>query len=333
MASGDLHEEVTPIIITKKRVVGGAHGGAWKVAYADFVTAMMAFFLLLWLLNATTNEQRSGIASYFSPASASLERSGAGAPASGLDITSPGSLTGTGSPTVVSVPLPNPNAEPTSENFEGSTGKGLPGKAPINDETLAKALAIKEKTRFEEAKKRLQAVIAADPALAGFTDNLLIDETPEGLRIQILDRDGRSMFPSGSDAPYDQTVEMLKQITGIVKDLPNAIEIRGHTDSDPFVAPDGSGNWELSARRANAVRRVMMQSGLAETRIAEVAGMADTDPLDKANPLSPINRRVSLILRTQNPNAPLTADQGAAPAGDMSPATTPETAPAPATVP
>ncbi len=288
--------KLDPIIITKKVQLGGAHGGAWKVAYADFVTAMMAFFLLLWLLNATTSEQRRGVADYFAPPAASLERSGAGGPGAGQDMMEQGALPGRGAPTVVSVPLPNPPAETTEGDYEGTPRKGMPGPAEMTDDVLKRAMAKQEEERFADVARQLRANIAAAPELAEVAQNIQIDQTNEGLRVQLVDQSNASMFPAGSSQPYDQTRHLLRLIAQVLAKLPNKMVIKGHTDGQATTEVDGRSNWELSGERANATRRALVEAGFPVDRIAEVVGLAGSDPLEGVDPTSPRNRRISLVL-------------------------------------
>jgi chemotaxis protein MotB len=319
-------DEKQPIIVRKKIIAAGAHGGAWKVAYADFVTAMMAFFLLLWLLNATTEEQRNGIADYFSPLSASKNTSGSGGVLGGLTVTAQGSLAGTSAPTVVALPSPTPPAEQTEGDYANdgleSGGSGTvksaqdDSKAGLTDlsrvdltqlnpediaqETLQKALAANEERQFQTAELDLRQAIQSVPELAALKESLLIERTPEGLRIQIVDQDRYSMFPAGSSQMYDQTRALLTQVAKAVSKLPNKLSITGHTDNMPFRRANYS-NWELSAERANASRRVLLEGGISEDRLERVSGAADRDPLIREAPSSPRNRRISIVLLRQSP--------------------------------
>jgi chemotaxis protein MotB len=306
-ASGDQR----PIIIIKKKkkVEGGHHGGAWKVAYADFVTAMMAFFLLLWLLNVTTKEQKLGIAEYFAPTSVSESSSGAGGVMGGQSMVSPGAQDDPLAPITAVQPVP-----PTGETGEGGT-QGEEGAPDANAKEIA---------------KEVMEAIEDNPDLAEMKENIRVDETPEGVRIQIVDTDGRSMFPSGSAKMYEWTQALLKEVAAVIAPLPNAVSIRGHTDGAPFRGLGGYNNWDLSTDRANASRQVLANSGLDQARLANVTGKADRDHFLPADPLNPQNRRISIVLLKdavakaqgwrRDPAAPRTAP---APA----PAATPAAAP------
>ncbi len=282
----------TPIIV--KKVVkggGGHHGGSWKVAYADFTTAMMAFFLLLWLLNVATDDQKRGIADYFAPVSASMTTSGAGGVLGGQTMVTDGSrISDSGVPSVA-LALAPPAPEASDQNPEDDLEGG-----EMSEEELAKALAEREERMLQEAKKALEEAIANTPALAELSNHLLIDITPEGLRIQLVDRDQESMFPIGSAKMYPYTRKLLHEIAKVIADLPNKISISGHTDASPYRGGREYTNWELSTDRANASRRVLLDAGLDPNRIARVVGMADKELLLPDDPFNPINRRISIIL-------------------------------------
>lgn len=280
-------EEKAPVIVIKKVVKGGGghHGGAWKVAYADFVTAMMAFFLLMWLLNATTEEQRRGISEYFDPTpmEVSSSTSGAGGVMGGLTVSQEGARTNDVQPIVTT-----PNDVPSNVKAQTDPEK-------LSKEQLQAELEKRENSEFEEIKQEIQQAIQ-DSELKDLSKNLLVDMTPEGLRIQIVDQDGASMFPSGSAKPYEKTVKLLEMVAGIIKPLPNQISVRGHTDSTPYSKSNDYTNWELSADRANASRRVLMNAGIEAKKLSNVVGKADTEALKPDNPTDPQNRRISIIL-------------------------------------
>jgi len=305
-----------PIIIVKKikKVAGGHHGGAWKVAYADFVTAMMAFFLLLWLLNATTEDQKKGIAEYFSPVTAftpdsvSESPSGAGGVMGGRSMITEGALENDTSPVGITVSLPGskeenstPSEDPDDGTKEGqrlSKAAEQPNQAVDRNEVdkLAQEL---EQERFAQAEAELQHAIESVPDLADFAKNLVIDQTPEGLRIQIIDQEGRSMFPSGSANMLPHTQRLLSLVADAVKKLDNPVAIKGHTDSTPYTGSKDYSNWELSTDRANASRRALLAAGLPADRIASVVGRADQEHFVPSDPTSPRNRRISIVLLRQ----------------------------------
>ncbi len=277
-----------PIIIKKIKKGGGHHGGAWKVAYADFVTAMMAFFLLLWLLNVTTDEQKAGIADFFDPNPRISESvSGAGGLLGGLSISPDGAQVNDKAP----VAPPETQLQATLHaDQEPMT------QAEINERQLEEELRKREEAEFEKAEEEIRKAIESSPELAELSKNLMIDMTPEGLRIQIVDQEGNSMFPSGSAQMYDKTKALMKKVADAIKDMPNQISVRGHTDGIPFKNANGDTNWELSTDRANSSRKVLLETGLPENRLNNVLGKADTDHLFPDKPKDARNRRISIIL-------------------------------------
>ena len=313
--ANDKEEKAQPIIIKRvKKAAHGHHGGAWKVAYADFVTAMMAFFLLLWLLQATTEEQKLGIADYFSPASVSRNKSGSGGIMGGRTFTKKGANPNDQTPVGVGVMIQLPSSPPeqddagdpvettaTDETGAGGEDDGAPEQAEA--ERIEEMLAKREEEQFAKAEDALREAIEAVPELQGLVNNLLIDQTPEGMRIQIVDKEGKSMFPSGSAKMFDHTRKLIGLVVNAVKQLPQQVAIKGHTDAAPFVNEQGYSNWELSTDRANSSRRALLEAGLPPQRIASVVGLADTQHLDEDDPLSPRNRRISIILLRENPVA------------------------------
>jgi len=299
-----------PIIIKKVKKGGhdGHHGGAWKVAYADFVTAMMAFFLLLWLLNVTTDVQKRGIADYFDPSLASRSNSGAGGVLGGTTIGQPGSEQ-------QSLALPSIDTDDSSQRqvtsdsdddnsgtADGDQNGGTSNldrhqPAPkLTPDQLQQQLAEREQKNFEQAKAALEQAVKDVPELRALANNLLIDETSEGLRIQIVDQDKTPMYPLGSADMLEPAKKLMSLVTQVIAKLPNKISITGHTDSTQYALSAKYTNWELSADRANASRREFIADGLPASRIDRVVGVADQDPLDKDNPAAPHNRRISIVL-------------------------------------
>jgi chemotaxis protein MotB len=327
---------VQPIIRKKKRRGGddAHHGGAWKIAYADFVTAMMAFFLLMWLINVTSPEQKTGIAEYFNPITVSQRTAGSGGVLDGTSVSAPGPLTSASSqiaaidPRLTFAP-PNDNTSKTkATDSDGKAG----GKA--TDQEVAKAIKEREQKQFEAVAEKLRKSVADFPELKGLLDNLIIDETPEGLRIQLVDRDDRPMFALGSAEPLDYTRQLLGLVTQAIADLPNKVSIRGHTDSLAYAPGKSYDNWNLSSERALASRHAMLEAGLAEARIEGVVGRADRDPLFPDHPDDPRNRRITIILlhedvaggtATAGATPTTVDDQTAAPAGADAPAAPAET--------
>ncbi|QJE72831.1 flagellar motor protein MotB [Aerophototrophica crusticola] len=323
MAGGGGAGEKAPIIIKKVNKGGDAHhGGAWKVAYADFVTAMMAFFLLLWLLNVTTSEQKMGIADYFAPASASKQESGSGGILGGRTMSVPGSQMNASSPETIEVPTPGPPAtgkgdgDADGEKDEAKQFDKLGGKhaidanrdGKVDEKELQEALAKHEAQQFEKAATELRQAIQQVPELQSLAQNLVIDQTREGLRIQLVDQEGYSMFPGGSAKMFPQTAQLLALVSQAVGKLPNKLSISGHTDSTPYAPGSSYGNWELSTDRANASRRALEAAGVDSGRIETVVGKADKEHLFPNDPRSPRNRRISIVLlREQNAAAPAAA--------------------------
>ncbi len=323
MANDDEDNAPPPIIIKRvKKAAHAHHGGAWKVAYADFVTAMMAFFLLLWLLQATTQEQKLGIADYFSPASISRNTSGSGGLLGGRTFTKKGANPNDQTPVGVIIKLPTnpPDWDNTGDPVENTATEETGAGGREGDETeetgagtqeesvpeqpseseLEEMLAEREAEQFAEAERALRAAIEGVPELESLVNNLVIDQTSEGMRIQIVDEEGKSMFPSGSARMYEHTRKLITLVVGAVGTLPQRIAVKGHTDAAPFVNDNGYSNWELSTDRANSSRRALIEAGLPSARIASVVGLADTEHLDENNPLSPRNRRISIILLREN---------------------------------
>lgn len=302
-----------PVLIKKKRRKehGGGHDGAstWKIAYADFTTAMMAFFLLLWLLNSTTEEQLMGIANYFAPESASVRNSGAGGILGGKSMLEPGAMVESRSlPGITISRIPLSFQQPPDGESEIGAEKEMGTAEPqhevqledIPDEIADELLARREQKEFAKVRLALRQAIEQSPDLKALSENLIIDMSEEGLRMQIVDKDQRSMFPLGSAEMYDYTAELLTQIAEVISRMPNAISVTGHTDATPYHGDAGYTNWELSTERAHASRRTLIEAGLAESRIQRVVGKADRDPLVADDPFSPSNRRISIVLLREN---------------------------------
>jgi len=286
-------DDARPIIIKRiKKVSGGAHGGAWKVAYADFVTAMMAFFLLLWLLNSTSKEQKEGLADYFTPTTASTNsESGSGGILGGVSLNSDGAQD---SAVTVSIPATT-EAKSTTDDNEDKKSK---------EDEIAQMIAKKEQDYFEKMSDDLKSAIQDSPELAKLQDQLMIDITDDGMRIQIVDKDQRALFKPGTAELYDYAKKMIQKIAAVVVKMPNRISITGHTDATPFTKKQNYSNWELSSDRANAARRVLNDSGVTLNRIAEVLGKAATEPLIPDSPLRAENRRITILLLRESPSLP-----------------------------
>lgn len=271
-----------PIVVKKIKKGGhGHHGGAWKIAYADFVTAMMAFFLLMWLLGSTTKGNLKGISDYFNNPFKIANSGGSGAgdatslvPGGGQDLS----------------------------RQAGQVKKGDIEPTPH-----------RKQFQLQELRKKLEAAMNSSTSakLAQYKDQLLLDMTAEGLRIQIVDKQNRPMFKSGSAIFEDYSKEILHEIAQLLNDVPNTVSLSGHTDATPFSAGDrGFSNWELSAERANASRRELITGGLNEKKVLRVVGLADAVPYDKDNIYNPINRRISVIVLNEGAEADIRRQAG-----------------------
>ncbi|CAN5435221.1 flagellar motor protein MotB [soil metagenome] len=290
-----------PIIIKKvKKVVGGGHhGGAWKVAYADFVTAMMAFFLLMWLINTTDPEQKRGIAEYFAPASVSQTTSGSGGILGGTSLGDDGAKS-SGSMSVLQELAPEAPANAPQDAGQSSN------LAAASEQALRDEIAKREAAEFQSAAESLRQAMQKMPELAELSKQMIIDQTPEGLRIQLVDQEGRSMFEQNSARPNARAQVLLRAISGVINRLPNRISITGHTSA---VAGSGrasvAGDWPLSAERANASRAILQQAGVDPDRVYSVAGKAGSDPLYPDDPSLPGNRRIAIVLLREAPVLPM----------------------------
>jgi chemotaxis protein MotB len=272
-----------PAMVIRRKKRGGhggaAHGGSWKIAYADFVTAMMAFFLLMWLLSSNNVGTLQGIADYFNRPLSALFQHG-------------------------------PGATPTT--------------VPQSDEDRK----AQEAQQLQALKSRLDTLIQQNPKLSAFKNQIKIDITSEGLRIQIIDDQNRPMFDKGDAVLKDYTRDILDQIGPALNGVPNHISIAGHTDALPYAGPvDGYSNWELSSERANAARRELLSSGMNSSKILQIRGLADAIPFYPKDPTNPANRRISIVVlnaqaeenfmrdgrQTETPNPSITSEPGAAP--------------------
>ncbi len=295
-------EAPRPIIIKKVKKGGHAHhGGSWKVAFADFATAMMAFFLLMWLMEATTEEQKGAISEYFNNPS---NVQGASPVPSPTPIQGPGGAStsmiklGGGMELHRDAAAPVEAAPPTP----GTQTQTRADDDGAQDEKL-------DNERLAGLLDELHKAIEERESLAKFKDQILLDVTPEGVRIQIVDHERRSMFPLGSARLEDFSSDILKELAHIVSGVPNRISISGHTDKRPYVAVNYT-NWELSADRANAARRALLNGGLAPEKIGRVVGLASSVLLDPSAPQSPVNRRISIVVMNKRTEAAISAENG-----------------------
>ncbi len=272
-------KKLQPIIVKKVKKGGHAvHGGAWKIAYADFVTAMMAFFLLMWLLGSTTEGDKKGIADYFNAPLKVAMGGGSGAGDASHVVKGGG------------------------QDLSRATGQVKRGdkeakRDTVNLHQLKEQQQRAEIARLEELKEQVERKIDSNPRLEAMKSQILLEMTPEGLRIQIVDAQNRPMFDSGSAVVQVHMRELLREIGGVLVQVPNRLTLEGHTDAQAFGAGDSAyGNWELSADRANASRRELMSGGLADKRVLRVQGLAASQPLDPKDPAAASNRRISIIV-------------------------------------
>ena len=259
--------EVKIKFIKKKGGHGGAHGGAWKVAYADLVTAMMAFFLLMWLLNMTPQEVRSGVAGYMREGQVFFSTE------AGQAIL----------------------AEYGRGILPGGSGVASPGDDGNNNTVIDDFEA--EMQRMEAIRIAIEEAFDSDSFLSAYKDQISIDFTEEGMRIQIRDRDERALFDSGSDTLKPFAVSILSEIAKAVATLKNHVVVGGHTDSVPFMRA-GQSNWDLSSARANSALRTILSAGMSSSQVKRVVGYAETIPLDGREPIDPQNRRISIVVLT-----------------------------------
>jgi len=274
-----MSEQKAPIIVKRiKKVAGGHHGGAWKIAYADFVTAMMAFFLLMWLLGSTAKGDLNGIAEYFKTPLKVAMQGGSGSGDSSSVIKGGG------------------------QDLSRKTGQVKKGEADTKKKSynLEAAKAELERVEAEKLKMlkgRLEAEIDANPTLRQFKRQLLLDITTEGLRIQIVDEQNRPMFNLAGAELQPYTKVILREIGKVLNDVQNRISLSGHTDATPYSNQGrGYSNWELSADRANASRRELVAGGMDENKMLRVVGLASSVAFNQAEPFDPVNRRISIIV-------------------------------------
>ena len=280
----------------KKSGGHGHHGGAWKVAYADFVTAMMAFFLLMWLINTTTPEQKRGIADYFAPQSIAQTVSGSGGVLGGKVMGEDSAHAG-GAQSVMQKQSPPSPSSTTKAMASGATQGGA-----NSDSTSTSDAKSGQNGDFAHAAEAIRQAVQDNPDIANLSHQVITENTPQGLRIQLVDQDGRPMFQQGSTEPMPYTRKLLAAVAGIIATLPNRVSISGHTGGNDSNANGNS--WELSASRANQARALLQAGGLASDRIYEVAGKAGSEPLLPEDPNASANRRLSILLMREAPPAP-----------------------------
>ena len=282
--------EKQPIIIkkVKKGGHGGHHGGAWKIAYADFVTAMMAFFLLMWLLGSTTKGDLQGISDYFKTPLKVAMSGGSGAGDANSIIKGGGN------------------------DLTRVTGQVRQGSEPEKRAMMKAAKAEierHERTQLEKLKEKVEGMLAGNPKLAAFKSQIRLDITNEGLRIQIVDDQNRAMFDLGSSRLKDYTRDILHEIGKVLAEGEQKLSMAGHTDATPYAGGEkGYSNWELSAERANASRRELLAAGVDETKIVRVVGLASSIHLNKEDPRDPANRRISIVVLNRKAEEALKRD-------------------------
>ncbi len=277
-------EELKKTIIVKKikKGGGGHHGGAWKIAYADFVTAMMAFFLLMWLLGSTSKAQKAGISDYFkTPLMVAIKNTGGPAVGASDSI-----MKDTGGKDIT-------KKQGQVKPDDGSKGKEKSVDIKEAEEAMKKA----ETAKLEELKEKMEKAISDSPELSKFKNQLLMDLTAEGLRVQIVDEQNRPMFNSSKADMQPYARKILQEIGKVLNGVNNKVSLSGHTDAVPYAGGEaGYSNWELSSDRANASRREMIAGGMDESKIVRVVGLGSASLFDKDNPFNPTNRRISIIV-------------------------------------
>ena len=302
-------KKLQPIIIKRIKKGGHApHGGAWKIAYADFVTAMMAFFLLMWLLGSTSEGDKKGIADYFSsPLKVALLNSGSGSGDSSSVVRGGGT-------------------DLTRAGGQVKKGDIEAKRSTINLQALKEETQRAEAARLQALKDKMQDVVANNPRLAALRSQIRLDMMADGLRIQIVDEQSRAMFDSGSAIVKPYMRELLHEIAQVLGEVPNRLTLEGHTDAAPFGAGErGYSNWELSSDRANASRRELLAGGLPDSRVLRVQGLASSSLYEHDEPLSPVNRRISIIVMNREAEdnllrtAPKAAEAAVEPVSTSSP--------------
>ncbi|GGB52598.1 flagellar motor protein MotB [Blastomonas aquatica] len=308
-------ENVRPIIVKKiiQEAHGGHHGGAWKVAYADFVTAMMAFFLLMWLLGATEEKDRKAIADYFAPTMVQLKNGSAGT--NGLF----------GGESIVARDHYAKQASQT-----GTRAITVPQDATGTNDDRGKAARSAQQAQFEQLKKEIEQRLEARKDLQKLMKNVRFTDTREGLRIDLVDEADFSMFALSTDSLVPKAAELLREVAQVINDMPNPVIIRGHTDALPYASGKTMNNWMLSTARAEATRKALVVGGIDASKVARIEGVADREPFNPQDRNDPANRRMSITLAftsgaTGQSSEPLPGSSG----GSTAPALPPRPVPAP----
>jgi chemotaxis protein MotB len=284
----------TIIVRRVKKAAHAHHGGAWKIAYADFVTAMMAFFLLMWLITMTTQEQKIGLAEYFAPESLSPTRSGAGGLLMGTAIDESGSKSARARPGTAQR-SPTASADPAA---------GAAGQQDGAQGTAAEREASRQTAANHSAAASIRQALQSKPEIAELSSNVVIEVTKDGVNVSIVDQDGRAMFPEGSVHPYERTRILLEALAPTLRRLNSRLSVTGHTTAARPGTMPAVDSWSITAGRALAVRDILSASGLAHDRFASVAGRADTEPVFPDNPYLAANRRVTITLLNEMPALP-----------------------------
>ncbi|HEY4201285.1 MAG TPA: flagellar motor protein MotB [Devosiaceae bacterium] len=295
-----------PIIIKKVKKHGhGHHGGAWKIAYADFVTAMMAFFMLLWLISMTTPEQKKGIADYFAPPNISQSTSGSGGVLGGTALDTD-NVKMAGATPLIKQDVPAPPGT-TNEGAQAMLSGGVGTQAGNQNANVGAAQAELQShfdQNFHAAAASIRQAWQAMPDITKIADNLIVQETKDGLDIQLIDQEGRRMFPEGSKYPYELTRKAIAVVAPILQKLPNQVRISGHTAAGGIYNDPHYGSWELSSDRANVVREILGEFGLSSDHVNSVAGRSVMEPFFPNDPYLAANERVEITVLYDAPPVP-----------------------------
>jgi chemotaxis protein MotB len=295
-----------PIIVKKKKVVGGGHhGGSWKVAFADFATAMMAFFLLMWLISASNDPQKKAIAGYFNDVGGGLIGPG-GANSGVVEFDHPMSQADPMAPPTIQ------QSEPGGANEQSKgEGAGETTPVPLTDQQVREEYERQEKENLAQLKQQLEQELAKNESpLKELKDQILIDYTALGLRVQIVDKEQRPMFDLGSARLKDYSADVLEALAPLLNRVPNHISITGHTDATAYGSGAIYSNWELSADRANSARRSLLDGEYPEEKVVTVQGMGASAPYKPEAPTDPINRRIAIIVLKKSVEEALLGRQG-----------------------
>lgn len=293
-------DNTQPIIVKRvKKVAGGHHGGAWKIAFADFATAMMAFFLVMWLMSSATPEQKRAISGYFQD---------------------PIGFTESASPYVIDLGgTPTPAPDRTLNDVVDPAQQQTQPKVELDAEQAQTFAEQLERERLDLLLQELQNKVDENPELTRFKDQILFEITQDGLRIQIMDAANRPMFALGSAQLQPYFEDILLAMADTIRGVPNKISISGHTDAKPYSGRGDFGNWELSAGRANAARRALVAGGYPDEQLARVVGYASSALFDREDPLNPVNRRIDILVLTKRAQRDIEGEQSSATEAPVAP--------------